>query len=190
VPKKILPFTPGGVVACNIFVMCMDVIWSDIEIQCSDGVCFPSHKCILSVRVPELRKKLGESKLIVKYESKVLSIVLEFIYGEILPRQYNKKIANNVVKIAEEWKLKELKKYAIAKPHQKKVLTIASTFLRDMQKMIENAEEHFPDVEIVLNDGKAVKAHKCVLAARSDFFKILLSSSQKKSIRLFFSFFF
>merc|ERR1719228_1311119 len=51
----------------------------------------------------------------------------------------------------------------------------------DYKEMLTNAEECYADATIICNDG-SIRAHKAVLAARSEYFEKMLSTKMKEGL--------
>ncbi|XP_055593249.1 inhibitor of Bruton tyrosine kinase-like [Uranotaenia lowii] len=161
---------------------------------------FPAHRFVLYHRCRHLRKLL-EKKPNQKdfqlhgYEGltgSIFELILRYIYGNVvisrgdvdkLVRQLNpggKIDKENTAEMVSRLK-KVFKQFEIGGMNESLKILSEDPFLEDYPKLPRDSYPDLQDVIIKLQDNQEIKAHKCVLMARLEYFNMMFSHSWAES---------
>ncbi|KAJ5066672.1 hypothetical protein M0811_13352 [Anaeramoeba ignava] len=170
-------------------------LFANIEVMTKDGKLFKIHECIIKARVPQLTKTL--ISVINEFESKIVEIILHYIYTGLLNRineiMNHEKTVQKVLLLATELKLNNLIKFIqksefdIGEHNANMQMLITDTSTFDVQiKIPKKSDDHVQRLYSsysVQEDEKfwIFNAHKCILTARSKFYADLFQKNASQS---------
>lgn len=153
----------------NMKFLVNNSLYSDLKIFCENSV-FHAHKAILAIRMENFIGNFLNSKdqeeLHLDYSAEIFEKLLEFLYTGFIAY-------SDEVGIKQEFS-KFVKRFQIQTTGNFFVGTVTEPI--DWRKLL--TADTFSDITIIV-EGKPIKAHRAVLAARSEYFHAQLSFVEK-----------
>jgi hypothetical protein len=149
---------------------------ADVSIICSDEVAVRVHLVIMKARASGFLSMPRTNEYRVNFSSTILLRILEYIYTDTLSRDMSDLEAQQVAAafdaFAPEHSIRACEYLALSR------VSTQSTLPSDMLRAYRDMDSH--DVRIQAG-GAVFNVHRCILAARSNYFRAMLLGGLKES---------
>eukprot|EP01114_Cavostelium_apophysatum_P018882 TRINITY_DN5935_c0_g1_i4.p1 TRINITY_DN5935_c0_g1~~TRINITY_DN5935_c0_g1_i4.p1 ORF type:complete len:1235 (+),score=382.61 TRINITY_DN5935_c0_g1_i4:315-4019(+) len=183
-----LPQQHGASIGASLQPWINNTTFSDFLFEVEGGAKIAAHKIILAVRCPYFAKYFGshQTEQFMKLEntsSTAIMSVLSLLYADEVIIPEDKEVLEQVYKLSQRFHLGKLAFQAnLELMHRNKLensaLSVQESFCEEFKK--DEPSEYLTDVHLLV-ENSVIKAHKIILASRSDFFKYMLTSGMKES---------